>query len=85
MADEPKADPMNDVYVFLGFMAILVAVWYFAGAPGKDDLKGLFISPPAPLGNGQAYGPALGGTSSTSADTTTAAPPDNSGFYYNNN
>ncbi len=78
--DKEKHDVMNDVYMFLGFMAILVAVWYFAGGPGKADLKGLFLAPPAPLGNGEAYGPTLGST--TPADTTNAAPaPESSGFY----
>ncbi len=53
-------DVMNDVYMFLGFMAVLIALWYLAGGPGKADLKGLFLAPPAPLGNGQAYGPPFG-------------------------
>lgn len=84
MADDaPKHDAMNDVYMFLGFMAILVALWYFAGGPGKADLKGLFLAPPAPLGNGEAYGPTLGSTTeetaATSAASTSAS--GNSGFY----
>jgi len=67
MADDDKksGDPMNELYLFLGFMAILVALWYFAGGPGKADLKGLFLSPPAPLGTGEAYGPMFGNDASS--------------------
>ena len=66
MADkEEKGDPMNELYLFLGFMAVLVALWYFAGGPGKADLKGLFLSPPAPLGTGEAYGPTFGDDASS--------------------
>jgi hypothetical protein len=72
MADEPKADPAKDALMFLGFLAILVMLWLFAGGPGKTDLRGLFLSPPQPLGTGEAYGPQFGGASST---PTVEAPP----------
>ncbi len=60
MADEPKPDVMADALWFVGILAVLVALWYFAGGPGKADLRGLFLAPPAPLGSGDAYGPQFG-------------------------
>lgn len=81
MADkEEKHDAMNDVYLFLGFMAMLVALWYFAGGPGKADLKGLFLSPPAPLGTGESYGPTFGST--TPPQEEEPAPSGDSGGFY---
>ena len=58
MADEPKEhDPLHDVFWFVGVIIVLVVLWYLAGGPGRSDLRGIFLSPPAPLGNGNAYGP----------------------------
>jgi hypothetical protein len=61
MADE-NAGNTNDiemlVFVFGGF-AILVAIWYFMGGPAKTDLRGIFLNPPAPINNGDAYGPQI--------------------------
>ncbi len=54
---------MGDAFVFLGILAILVALWFMSGGPGKADLRGLFLAPPAPLGSGEAYGPQVGTTS----------------------
>lgn len=59
MADEHGGGVGNAemlIFVFGGF-AVLAALWYLTGGPQKADLKGLFLSPPAPLGNGSAYGP----------------------------
>lgn len=74
MADEPKADVMGDALWFLGILAVLIVLWYFAGGPGKTDLRGLFLAPPAPLGSGDAYGPQFG--------TTTMEDPYQDGSYY---
>ena len=62
MADKPEGggDIMQDVFFLLGGLAILVALWFMAGGPGKADLRGLFLAPPAPLGTGDAYGPQIG-------------------------
>ena len=76
MADEPKkGSAMDDVWWFLGAMAILIVLWYFAGGPGKTDLRGIFLSPPAPLGTGEAYGPQFGEDSTTTPTPTFEAPP----------
>ena len=66
MADEPtKGNPTEDALWFFGILAILIVLWYFAGGPGKSDLRGLFLAPPQPLGSGDAYGPQFGEVSST--------------------
>jgi len=58
MADEtPKGNPVEDALWFIGILAVLVVLWYVAGGPGKADLGGLFLAPPAPLGTGESYGP----------------------------
>ncbi len=63
MADEPKGPSVTEeALMFFGAMLILAALWYFAGGPGKADLRGIFLSPPQPLGTGDAYGPQLGAT-----------------------
>jgi len=79
MADEPKgATPAEDALWFVGILAILVLLWYFSGGPGKADLRGLFLAPPAPLGSGEAYGPQFG--SSTVQEES--APAEDTSEYY---
>lgn len=63
MAEEEKEDPMNLLWWVVGAFVILVALWFFAGGPGKADLRGLFLAPPPPLGPGGSYGPQIGTTS----------------------
>lgn len=60
MADEPNnvGDTEMLLFVFGGF-ALLVVLWYLAGGPAKTDLRGIFLNPPAPVGNGNAYGPQI--------------------------
>ena len=71
MADKEEGrNVMNDVWFVLGGLAILVILWFFAGGPGKADLRGLFLAPPAPLDSGEAYGPQVG-------TPTDQQPPDN--------
>ena len=74
MADEEKkgSTPTEDAFFFFGALAILIALWYFAGGPGKADLRGLFLAPPAPLGTGEAYGPQFGATTTPKVE----APPN---------
>ncbi len=74
MADEPKGSVWDDVLFVVGGLAILVALWFFSGGPEKADLRGIFLSPPAPLGTGEAYGPTLGGESTTTMQSVVAPP-----------
>ena len=63
MADEPKGPSVTEeAFMFFGALSVLIVLWYFAGGPGKADLRGLFLAPPQPLGSGDAYGPQLGAT-----------------------
>lgn len=58
MADEKeKGDPMQMLWLVLGVMVILIALWFASGAYKNADLKGIFLAPPAPIGPGGAYGP----------------------------
>ncbi len=57
---------MADVWWLLGGLAVLVALWFYTGGPGKADLRGLFVAPPQPLGSGESYGPTFG----SSTDST---------------
>ena len=76
MADEEKksSTPGEDAFFFFGALAVLVVLWYFAGGSGKTDLRGLFLSAPAPLGTGEAYGPQLGNEPATAPSSTFDAP-----------
>ncbi len=51
---------MQLLLMVVGGMAVLIFLWFMAGGPGKADLRGLFLAPPAPLGPGDAYGPQIG-------------------------
>ncbi len=77
MADEPKkgSTPTEDALFFFGALVILVLLWYFAGGPGKTDLRGIFLSPPSPLGTGEAYGPQFGEDATSTPTPTFDAPP----------
>ncbi len=64
MAEEKQGGSvMEEALFFVGILAILIALWFLSGGPGKADLRGLFLAPPAPLGTGEAYGPQVGTTS----------------------
>ena len=62
MADEKpkKDDPMQMLLMVLGFLAVLIFLWFYTGAYKNADLRGVFISPPPPVGPGGAYGPQIG-------------------------
>ena len=57
MADEPAPDPLKNLYFFLSILVLLVILWYASGGPSRADLRGIFLNPPPPVGNGGAYGP----------------------------
>ena len=58
---------MSDLMFVVVGLVILIVLWYANGGPQKADLRGIFLHPPVPLGNGQAYGPDF---ASSSVDTT---------------
>ncbi|KKW33594.1 MAG: hypothetical protein UY78_C0007G0010 [Parcubacteria group bacterium GW2011_GWA1_53_13] len=63
MADEPHAGSPWEIVLFVaGILLVLAILWYRNGGPEKADLRGLFLAPPAPIGNGSAYGPQVGTT-----------------------
>jgi hypothetical protein len=56
MADEPKGGgPMELLWMVLGALALLIALWFYSGAYKNADIKGLFLSPPPPVGPGGSY------------------------------
>ncbi|MDE1924890.1 MAG: hypothetical protein KGH79_01765 [Patescibacteria group bacterium] len=65
MADEPKGPgPLGDLLFIIGVIVVLAAVWIAQGAK-YGDLKGIFIRPPEPVGQGGSYGPQIGQSAST--------------------
>ena len=72
MADEPETSPFQLFWMVLGFMAILIGLWFASGAYKKADLRGIFLAPPAPLGPGNAYGPQIGQPSTISQQATSS-------------
>lgn len=77
MADEPKGPSVTEeAFMFFGALIILVILWYFAGGPGKTDLRGLFLSPPQPLGSGDAYGPQFGASTTPKVDAPATFQPN---------
>ena len=68
MADEkPKgAGPMGDVIFILSVIGVLIVLWFAQGAHKAADIKGIFLHPPTPVGQGGSYGPTVGTTTPTS-------------------
>jgi hypothetical protein len=52
--------PWEPVWWVVGLLVVIAIVWYANGGPARSDLRGIFITPPPPVGTGQAYGPTLG-------------------------
>ena len=60
MADNNNGDDPMQMFIFVfGGFILLVLAWYMSGGPAKTDLRGLFLSPPQPVGTGDAYGPQI--------------------------
>lgn len=58
MAEEKKEhDAIKDFWMVLIAFAALVALWFYMGGANFADLRGIFLSPPQPVGSGEAYGP----------------------------
>jgi hypothetical protein len=64
MADDHATGPgpLEDAIFVLGIIVVLAVLWFYSGGAQKSDLKGIFIHPPAPVGQGGAYGPTVGST-----------------------
>lgn len=61
MAEAPhEGSPFQLLFTVLGFMAVLIALWFLSGGYKKADLNGIFLYPPAPFGSGTGYGPQVG-------------------------
>lgn len=70
MADENAGgggDLEMVLFVFGGF-AVLVGLWFATGGPSHTDFRGIFLNAPAPINNGNAYGPQI--TAPAKPDTT---------------
>ena len=58
--EEKKESPVQSALFVLGFLGLLVVLWFANGGPSRADLRGLFLAPPPPVGTGEAYGPQVG-------------------------
>lgn len=72
MAEEKKegGGPIEDALFIIGLLAVLIVLWYVNGGPERSDLRGIFLAPPAPLGDGEAYGPEFGTSTPTTTEPT---------------
>ena len=68
MADDKPTGggPAADALFILGFIAVLIVFWVYTGGPSRSTLKGIFIHPPKPVGQGGVYGPTIASSSLTS-------------------
>ena len=59
MAEEKPSSggPVEMAILVFGAFVALVALWYWNGGASRADLRGIFLNPPAPVGQGDAYGP----------------------------
>lgn len=49
--------PVEDALFVLGILVALVVLWFATGNPSRADVRGIFLHPPKPVGQGGAYGP----------------------------
>jgi hypothetical protein len=66
MADEEKKGGgffSEFAMIIVGFV-LLIILWFANGGPQRADLRGVFLNPPPPVGQGGAYGPQFGSPSS---------------------
>lgn len=63
MAEEKKesgGSHMSDVYFIVGVLVVLTAIWWARGGlHSAEQLNGLFLQPPQPIGTGESYGPTV--------------------------
>ena len=63
MADEEGGgSAMGNLVFVVGVLVVLVVLWIAQGGQKKADLRGIFLHPPTPVGQGGAYGPQPGTT-----------------------
>jgi len=64
MADEkpPNGGPLENLMFIAGIIGVLIILWFAQGANKAADVRGIFLHPPAPVGQGGSYGPTLGTT-----------------------
>jgi len=62
MADDKPAGPgpLEDAIFIVGIIVVLAVLWFYTGGAQKSDLRGIFLHPPKPVGQGGAYGPTAG-------------------------
>lgn len=65
---KPAGSPWEPVWWVVGLLVVTAIVWYANGGEARSSLNGIFIHPPAPVGNGQSYGPTLGPTPTLQQD-----------------
>lgn len=67
MADEGGggSGPTGDAIFLVAIIGILIVLWFAQGAHKASDLKGIFLHPPKPVGEGGAYGPVIATSSAT--------------------
>jgi hypothetical protein len=64
MAEEQKggSGPLGDALFILGLIVVLAVLWFATGSHNGAEVKGIFLHPPPPVGQGGAYGPTIGST-----------------------
>ena len=69
MADDHKAagpGPLEDALFILGIIAVLIVLWFYTQGHKGGDIRGIFLHPPVPVGQGGSYGPTVGSSTITS-------------------
>ncbi len=81
MAEEEQGSSggIPETVVFLvGLLVVLGALWVVRGGPKAGDIQpGIFLKPPAPLGTGEVYGPAIGAPTAPQYQYQTQSPYQN--------
>ena len=63
-------DAKSDLLWVAGVFLLLGLVWLVGGGPARQEAtQGPFLEPPAPLGSGEVYGPAIGQQGSTGGNS----------------
>lgn len=60
--DKKPSHPYEAVFLILGLLVFLGALWLVRGGKVESTGQGIFLHPPAPLDSGTSYGPRVGST-----------------------